>query len=75
MFHTLTMSKVLEPKKIVNGVETKYNLKGSNVIAETTDSETTFFIYNEQDELVGFEYNNNHYFYVRDLLGKNYRGY
>jgi RHS repeat-associated protein len=60
----------IRTKKIVDGVETKYHLKGSNIIAETTNSVTTFFIYNEQDELVGFEYNNNHYFYVRDLLGK-----
>lgn len=30
---------------------------------------TTFFNYNEQEQLVGFEYNKQQYFYVRDLLG------
>ncbi|MBU1019771.1 MAG: hypothetical protein KJ847_01040, partial [Firmicutes bacterium] len=55
--------------KDVDGVITTYHLKGSNVIAETKNSNTTFFIYNEQDQLIGFEYGNKQYFYVRDLQG------
>jgi len=46
-------------------------INGSNIILETKKgTETVRSIYNEQDELIGFEYNKNHYFYVRDLLGK-----
>jgi RHS repeat-associated protein len=56
--------------KNVNGDITTYYLKGSNIIAEKINQVTTFFNYNEQDELIGFEYDNNQYFYVRDLLGK-----
>jgi len=56
--------------KNVNGDITTYYLKGSNIIAEKKNQVTTLFNYNEQDGLIGFENNNNQYFYVRVLLGK-----
>ena len=59
----------LRTKKNINGVETKYYLQGTNIIAEEKNGQTMHFIYNEQNQLVGFEHQSNKYFYVRDLLG------
>jgi RHS repeat-associated protein len=59
----------LRTKKNINGVETKYYLQGTNIIAEEKNGQTMHFIYNEQNQLVGFEHQQNKYFYVRDLLG------
>lgn len=59
----------LRTKKSINGVETKYYLQGSNIIAEEKNGQTIHYIYNEQNQLVGFEHQQSKYFYVRDLLG------
>jgi len=59
----------LRTKKNINGVETKYYLQGSNIIAEEKNGQTIHYIYNEQNQLVGFEHLQSKYFYVRDLLG------
>jgi len=59
----------LRTKKNINGVETKYYLQGSNIIAEEKNGQTMHYIYNEQNQLVGFEHQQSKYFYVRDLLG------
>ncbi|MFA7376177.1 MAG: hypothetical protein WCZ13_01615, partial [Acholeplasmataceae bacterium] len=55
--------------KNINGVETKYYLQGTNIIAEEKNGQTIHYIYNEQNQLVGFEHQQSKYFYVRDLLG------
>ncbi|MCU0105221.1 hypothetical protein N7603_06080 [Acholeplasma vituli] len=59
----------LRTKKNIKGVETKYYLQGSNIVAEKKNGQTIQYIYNEQNQLVGFEHQQNNYFYVRDLLG------
>jgi len=59
----------LRTKKNINGVETKYHLKETNIIAEVKNGQTLYFIHNEQNQLVGFEHQQIKYFYVRDLLG------
>lgn len=59
----------LRTKKNINGVETKYYLQGSNIIAEEKNGQIIHYIYNEQNQLVGFEHQQSKYFYVRDLLG------
>jgi RHS repeat-associated protein len=59
----------LRTKKNINGVETKYYLQGTNIISEEKNGQTMHFIYNEQNQLVGFEHQQSKYFYVRDLLG------
>jgi len=56
-------------EKDVNGIKTKYHLQGSDIVSETNNDVTTFFNYNKQGQLVGFEYDKQQYFYVRDLLG------
>ena len=59
----------LRTKKNIKGVETKYYLQGSNIVAEKKNDRIIHYIYNEQNQLVGFEHQQNNYFYVRDLLG------
>lgn len=59
----------IRTQKDVNGTKTEYHLQGSNIVAETKNGIKTFFNYNEQGQLVGFEYDKQQYFYVRDLIG------
>lgn len=47
----------------------EYTLNGTNIVAEKQGSKTTVYHYNQQEMLVGFEYEKKNYFYVRDLLG------
>ncbi|MFA7376183.1 MAG: RHS repeat-associated core domain-containing protein [Acholeplasmataceae bacterium] len=60
----------IRTKKIVGSDITTYELNGSNIISETKNGTiTTRYIYNERGLLVGFEYLNKMYYYIRDLLG------
>lgn len=60
----------IRTKKIVGSDITTYELNGSNIISETKNgTQTTRYIYNERGLLVGFEYLNKMYYYIRDLLG------
>lgn len=59
----------IRTKKSVNGVETKYYIQGSNIIQEIKSGDSIRYVYDEKAELIGFEYQDNSYFYVRDLLG------
>ena len=59
----------IRTSKTVDSIITTYELNGSNIVAETKDGVTTKYIYNERGLLVGFEYLNKVYYYVRDLLG------
>ncbi|MCL2521306.1 MAG: AHH domain-containing protein [Erysipelotrichales bacterium] len=55
--------------KNVNGQITRYELNGSDIILERTGNQTIRYHYNEEGLLVGFEFNDRNYFYVRDVLG------
>jgi len=55
--------------KNVNGQITRYELNGSDIILERTGNQTIRYHYNEEGLLVGFEFNNQDYFYIRDVLG------
>ena len=59
----------IRTSKSVNGVVTSYELNDTDIIVERTGSQTIRYHYNERGLLVGFEFNNQNYFYVRDLLG------
>ena len=60
----------IRTKKIVGSDITTYELNGSNIISETKNgTQTTRYIYNERGLLVGFEYLNKMYYYVKDGLG------
>lgn len=55
-------------KKIINGFSTDYYLEDSNIFLEKNDNYTLFFIREFDNSLVGFKYNNNLYYYVKDAF-------
>ena len=60
----------IRTSKTVNGVTTKYYLEGSKILAEKKDgSPIVCYNYDENDQLIGFEYDGFKYFYIRDILG------
>lgn len=58
----------IRTSKIVNGVETKYYLEGRSIIFEKKNNNMINYIYNG-DELLGFKYDNNIYYYHKNVLG------
>jgi hypothetical protein len=59
----------IRTSKDVDGVITKYYLRDKDILAEETGGVKTVFIYNDENQLIGFEYQGNYYFYEKDLLG------
>lgn len=55
-------------KKIVNGNITKYNLEGNNIIFEQRGTNLIYYLY-DITGIVGMKYNNNVYFYLKNLQG------
>lgn len=53
--------------KKINGVETKYYVEGKKIIFEVTNNDIIYFIYDSDEEIIGFKYNNKIYFYVKNL--------
>lgn len=58
----------LRSKKTVNGVATKFYYDGDLLITQIKGTERLDFLYDENNMLYGFLYNNVKYFYVRDVL-------
>lgn len=58
----------IRTKKIINGFSTDYYLEDSNIFLEKNDNYTLFFIREFDNSLVGFKYNNNLYYYVKDAF-------
>ena len=58
----------ISTSKIVNGIETKYYLEGSSIIFEDRNGNMIYYIYNG-DELLGFIYNSNTYYYHKNIFG------
>jgi len=56
-------------KKTVNEVTTQYYLNGSNIMTQITGNDRLDFAYDEQGGLLGFKYNNEWYYYVKNLQG------
>jgi len=56
-----------------NGLGKKYYYDGNNIIVSeritSTKIEKTLYHYDEINQLVGFNYDNNEYYYVRDITG------
>lgn len=55
--------------KTVNNKKTSYFLEDDKLIYEETDNVGIFYIRSNKGELVGFKYNNNVYFYIKNLQG------
>ena len=61
--------------KTVNGVTTYYHLEGAKIVAETTEDVTIWYIYDENDAIVGFEYQNGVYYFEKNAQGDILRIY
>ncbi len=59
----------IRTQKTVNGVTTNYYLDGDKVIYETTGTNIVYYTYDGENNLVGFKYNNDQYYYVRNGQG------
>ncbi|MDO4317506.1 MAG: RHS repeat-associated core domain-containing protein [Lachnospiraceae bacterium] len=54
-------------KKVVDGIVTEYFIEGSDYIAEVTGEETMIFMYDAYASLVGFLWNDEEYYYVKNV--------
>jgi len=59
----------IRTSKTSNGVTTKYYLDGTNIIEQTDGTNVIRFIYDRNNVLIGFSYNGNNYFYVKNASG------
>ncbi len=57
----------LRTQKIVNGKATKYLLDGTKIIAEETEGNKIWYSYDSNDYVIGFEYNNQKYYYGKNI--------
>ena len=63
----------IRTQKTVNGVTTNYYLDGSKVIYEQTGENIIYYIYDENDRVIGLKYDDTQYYYIRngqnDIIG------
>ena len=63
----------IRTEKIVNGETTTYHLDGEIVIYETKGNDTIYYQYDSNQNLIGFQLNNEQYYYIRngqnDIIG------
>lgn len=59
----------IRTEKTVNGKKTKYQLEESNIVKETSDGQTIWYIYDGSGDLTGFELNGTSYYYDKNLQG------
>lgn len=57
----------LRTQKIVNGEITNFLLDGTKIIAEETKENSIWYSYDSNDYVVGFEYNNQKYYYGKNI--------
>ena len=59
--------------KIVNGVTHSYYYEGNRLLLETFNNNRLDFLYNESNEIIGFDYTSNNvtnrYYYIKNILG------
>jgi len=58
----------IRTSKTVNGVKTTFLLNGYNIIEQTDGTTTLHFFYDSNGEVIGFRYNGNDYFYVKNAM-------
>lgn len=59
----------IRTSKTINNIETKYYLEGTQIIFEQTGNNVIYYIHNEVDGLIGFKYNNEIYYYEKNVQG------
>lgn len=52
--------------KDINGIETTYQLDGAKIVSETTNGNIKWYIYDQNDSIIGFEYNDNVYYFEKN---------
>ena len=62
-------SSGIRTSKIVNGIETTYQLEGRKIISETTSGEVKWYIYDDNDSIIGFEYENKVFYFEKNAQG------
>lgn len=55
-------------KKRVNGLDTIYCIEGTDYIAEISSEHTIIYMYDSEANVVGFSYNGEDYYYVKNAL-------
>ena len=59
----------LRTKKTVDGVITEYVWLGDMLIREQTGTNVTYYLYDENGSVIGFEYNGTPYYYLKNIQG------
>ena len=59
----------IRTSKTIGNVTTNYHLLGDTIVGLDKGNDTLLFHYDEKNLLVGFEYEKENYFYIRDLTG------
>ena len=57
----------IRTSKTVNGTETQYYLNGSTILTQITGDDRLDFFYDDNGLLLGFSYNGEKYYYIRNL--------
>lgn len=55
-------------RKVVNNVNTYYYFEDADIFMEKNDNYTLYFIREFDGNLLGFEYNDNTYYYIKDVF-------
>ena len=59
----------IRTSKTVNGVKHTYTLDGAKILRETWGSNTSIPLYDNEDSVCGIIYNNNPYYFLKNLQG------
>ena len=57
----------IRTKKVVNNVETTYELEGNKIIFEKSNENVIYYIRSVDGRLIGFKYNNDTYYYIKNI--------
>ena len=63
----------IRTRKTVGSTVTEYFTNGSTILAEKTDSNILWYIYDSDGEILGFTYNGTPYYYIKNLQGDVYK--
>ena len=58
----------IRTSKTVGENTTEFYLNGTNIIYQTDGTSDIYFFYDRNNELVGFKYSGNNYFYVKNQM-------
>ena len=59
----------IRTSKIINGAETTYQLDETKIVSETTNGNIKWYVYDENNAIIGFEYNTQAYYFEKNAQG------